>query len=384
LHTKYQIVTFGPGAKKLRPLLERRLRLRIRELGKKITGFVRFTGRDGTSRLDPKAPLVGIYFGGPRTAALDRQALRRLHGFSAVVLPVVTNISRFRRLVPRELYGVNGIARDRADRNLDAIANLVLENLGLLRRSRRLFISYRRSESSDVALQIRYELDARGYDIFLDTHSVPKGDQFQEVLWHRLADSDLMLLLDSPGFLESRWTLEELAQAEAMTVGILQIVWPGYAPARYSDLCERVYLNAADFNGSALRASALVRISVATERLRARCLAARHDNLVREFCDAADTIGVRTIVQPERYVLAKLGRGRRIAAVPAVGVPDAFRYHEASRRFPSGSGSASEVLLVYDHRGLRPGWLEYLKWLDQFLPVKAARITGVADWLLNT
>ena len=107
------------------------------------------------------------------------------------------------------------------DKRLDAITNLVLENLGLLRRTRRLFISYRRSNSSHEALQLRHELDARGYDVFLDTHSVPRGDDFQEVLWHRLADSDVVVMLDTPGFMTSRWTKEELAQAEAMTIGMI-------------------------------------------------------------------------------------------------------------------------------------------------------------------
>jgi len=383
LNVKYQIAILGPGAPRFRSALKRRLRKRLKELGATLPSFVKFMDSAGVSRLDPKAPIVGVYFGGLRHSTADLNAIRLLASISAVVLPVVRNLSHFRKYVPVELHGINGAALDRGDPHLDGITNLLLENLGLLRRSRRLFISYRRTDASVAALQIRHELDGRGYDIFLDTHSVPKGDQFQEVLWQRLADSDIMLLLDSPGFLESRWTQEELAQSQAMTVGILQIIWPNHQPTRYSDLCERIYLSNNDFLGDALSPQTLERIAVAAERLRARSLAARHDNLVREFCDAAATVGARTKVQPERYVLARLRRGRRIAAIPAVGVLDALRYHDASRLIRTGNGAASEVLLIYDHRGLRPSWSKYLEWLDEFLPVKAVRVTAVAQRLLG-
>jgi hypothetical protein len=300
---------------------------------------------------------------------------------AAVVIPVVNDLSEFRTLVPNELLTINGAEQRNSNSDVSAIANIALENLGLLRQDRRLFISYRRADSSAVALQLRHLLEARGYDAFLDTHSVPTGDPFQEVLWQRLADSDLLLLLDSPNFLKSRWTKEELAQAEALTVGILQIVWPGHTPAPYTDLCERIYLSGADFKGKLLKRNALAKAAVGVENLRARCLAARHNNLVREFCDAAATIGIKTAVQPERYVLAELKDGRRVAAIPAVGVPDALRYHEASVRFPGGGKTVDEAVLVYDHRGLRPAWSAFLEWLDQFLPVKSIRVTMAATKL---
>ena len=372
---KYQVVIIGPGAKRYRALLEQRLRKRIRDLSPLLPNFLRFIGSARTTQVDPKAPVVGVYFGGRRKPVADVRAVQYLLGFSSVILPVVSDLSRFRDLVPRELHGINGVPRDHS--YLDAIINFVLENLGLLRRSRRLFVSYRRSDSSEAALQLRHELDARNYDIFLDTHSVMPGDQFQEVLWQRLVDSDVMLLLDSPGFLASRWTREELAQAQAMTVGILQIVWPHRTPVSYSDLCERMYLKDSDFTGRKLRAATLERIAAKAETLRARSLGARHDNLVREFCDAANRVGTRTIVQPGRYILATLPTRRRIAVVPSVGVLDAFRYHETSRRFTGHGHRLSAALLVYDHRGLRPEWKDYLEWLDQFLPVKAIRITDV-------
>lgn len=376
MDVKYQVAILGPCAKQFQSALRRTIRKRLKELDPNLPNHVRIFGSSTAGRYDPKSPSVGIYFGGKNHAGDDLSLLRRMIRAAAVVIPVVTDISQYHTLVPKELLPINGA--ELRDSDLGAIANVALENLRLLRQDRRLFISYRRADSSTVALQLRHLLEARGYDAFLDTHSVPLGDPFQEVLWQRLADSDLLLLLDSPNFLKSRWTKEELAQAEALTVGILQIIWPGHTPAPYTDLCERIYLGNGDFKGKSLRKSVLAKIAARVESLRARCLAARHNNLVREFCDAAATIGVKTAVQSERFVLADLKNGRRVAAIPAVGVPDALRYHEASVRFPSGGKTADEAVLVYDHRGLRPSWSAFLEWLDQFLPVKAIRVTMVA------
>ncbi|MHC2282158.1 hypothetical protein ACVME8_008801 [Bradyrhizobium diazoefficiens] len=377
----YQVAIVGPGASQHGPALRQRLRSRLKDLGGELPALLSLLSAKRTDTFDSKAPLVGVYFGGPDPSDHDLAVVGKLVALSAVVVPVLEDLNNVQTHLPDALQPINCIVHNAAKRRLDAIANIVLQNLGLLRQSRRLFISYRRNDSATAALQLRHALEAQGYDVFLDTHSVAKADPFQEVLWHRMADSDVVILLDTPTFLESRWTKEELANAEAMTIGIVQVVWPMHLPAPYSDLCKRLYLGSADFSSDRLQTETTERICLAVEQLRARSLAARHNNLMREFCDAATMAGAIAIVQPQRYATARLRSGRQIAAIPAVGVPDAIRYHEAMRRFPAGEMPASEVFLLYDHRGLRPSWSEFLNWLDRFLPVKAVRIISVAEVL---
>lgn len=381
---KYNVAIFGPGAASHRPALEASLRGRLRELGEDLEAFVAFLDAAQVLTRDAKTPTVGVYFGAGISDPLDERAAQSLTEVAAVVVPVVRDLDQYSAMVPPVLAGINGMAVPGDDPDLNEIANLVLENLGLLRRVRRLFISYRRTDSGQVALQLHHELEARGYDVFLDIHSVPKGDDFQEVLWQRMADSDIVILLDSPNFLAGRWTKEELAQAEAMTIGLVQLVWPNHTPAPYTDLCERLYLDEADFQGQVLDGSltavASSRVAQAVEQLRARSIAARHNNLVREFCDAAAMASIAATVQPERYIAAQLPSGP-LVAIPAVGIPDALRYHDASRWLASNTGARTTVLLVYDQRGLRPRWGAFIDWLDEFLPVKAIRITSVAEKL---
>jgi hypothetical protein len=94
-----------------------------------------------------------------------------------------------------------------------------VEGYGLLRERRRLFISHRRADTSGVAAQLYEALDTAGPDVFLDTHGVLRpGEPFREILWHRLADTDVAILLDSPGFLDSRWTEEGPARANTSNI----------------------------------------------------------------------------------------------------------------------------------------------------------------------
>jgi hypothetical protein len=372
---EYRIAIIGPDATSIATRLLDRVRKQLDSLGNGILTSLVVLNSFQTSRADSKHPIVGVYIGPGTPSPDDLSAIRHLQDLSAPILPIVTDVARFLLEVPDLLHAING-SSVREDPSLDRAANVVLENLGLLRKNRRLFISYRRVESADAAIQLRHELDARGFDVFLDTHSVPKGDAFQEVLWQRLADSDVVVMLDSPGFIDSVWTREEVAQAHAMTIGILQIVWPGKSPAAYTDLCERLYLQEPqDIHSGRLDANALQAIGTAVERLRARSLAARHDNIVKEFCDAAAGIGIPATVQPYRYISVQTTAGE-IFAIPAVGVPDANRYHQASVML--ADRSAAGILLLYDQRGLRPAWCDFLRWLDDFLPVKAVPITSVA------
>jgi hypothetical protein len=114
---------------------------------------------------------------------------------------MVPKLAQFNDFVFDELRGINGMELKADDPQLERLAGVLLEGLGLVRKSRRLFISYKRSETQGVAIQLYEALDHGGFGVFLDTLSIRPGEPFQEVLWHRLADTDVIVLLDSPGFL---------------------------------------------------------------------------------------------------------------------------------------------------------------------------------------
>lgn len=379
----YDIAIIGPGAAAQKAKLQRRIKQRLKDLGSELPSIVRYLSASSIEQRNIKSPLVAVYFGGASHSSQDIDAVRSISSTGNVIIPVVDSLANFQSQMPPELHAVNGLEASDS-KALNIICNLVLENLGLLRKTRRLFISYKRDESGAAALQLKHELDLRGYDVFLDTHSVPKGDNFQEVLWHRLTDSDVVVILDTPKFLASRWTKEELSQAAALTIGIVQVVWPDHEPADYTALCDKIYLKDSCLSGpdgDKIIAPTLKTIVDHVEKIRARSVAARHDNIVQEFCDAAKTVSVDPHIQPQRFITFKLASGQTASAIPAVGVVDAARYHEAHRQFIDAEAKPSFIFLIYDHRGLRTSWGEFLDFLDEFLPVKALRITNVAEKL---
>lgn len=333
-------------------------------------------------------PAFCLYFGNTDGYFKDSVILSRLIDDATLILPVVSNSEEFTQQIPRELWKVNGFHLASSE-NIEALVSTVLEGLGLLRLSRRLFISYKRDESSSVAIQLFEKLERAGFDVFLDTHSIRPGEVFQEELWHRLADTDIVVLLNTPGFLKSNWTKLELAKASAMSIGILQLIWPKHTPERESELCIPHYLNETDFenghftNSKTFLVDNIVNVIVSkAESLRARSLAARQDNIITEFVKAARSFSISVDLQPQKFITIKRTDGKEVVILPTVGVPQAFTYNQSEiliRRIKSKN--VAEAYLLYDHRNIQDKWIEHLSWLDSYLPIQTIKLIEVGQWL---
>ncbi len=226
---------------------------------------------------------------------------------------------------------------------------------------------------------------------FLDTHSIRPGEPFQEELWHRLVDTDIVVLLHTPGFLGSEWTREELAKASAMSIGILQLIWPGHTIDDMSSLCFPKYLKDSDFvagnytsANTSMTDDVISAITSDVEALRARSLAARQDNIIKEFMSAALAYGFSPVLQPEKFITLHKKSGEEVSVIPTVGVPHAFTYNQSEELVKKIRESKSTaVYIVYDHRNIREKWQAHLAWLDVYLPVKAVKVTDL-DTLFNS
>jgi hypothetical protein len=270
------------------------------------------------------------------------------------------------------------------DQNIDRVASLVLESFRLLRRERRLFISYRRDDSQAAANQLYDALDAHGFDVFIDTRTVPPAVDFQEELWHRLADTDVVVLLDTKDFRGSRWTTEELARANATNIQILHLLWPGQPEDVASAFSFFHPLVDSDFSGaepigkeSRLEDAAVREICDHAERLRARAIAARHAYLVDSFCDNARDRGFTPSVQPERWISIEVVPGNTLAVVPTIGVPNSLVINQTFDAISKAGSGTGGIWVLNDSRGLLASWLSHLDWLDGYLPVRSMRLASV-------
>jgi hypothetical protein len=384
--SKYQIFLSANCADSYIQTLQKTVVLRFQELGINADAIAFFDDSTISSR-DRKSPIVGAFLS-TKTNPSSRASVTEFVRDGFMVVPVVEDLGNFNDFVPDELRGINGMQFRDDDPSMERVTAVLLEGLNLIRKSRRLFISYRRAETQGVAIQLYEALDGNGFDVFLDTLSIRPGEQFQEVLWHRLADTDVIVLLDSQGFLSSRWTTEELATANSTNIQILQLIWPGNRLEATAAFSRAVSFQDSDFQTTPLRSDTRLKddvvqkMVVEAESLRARALAARYTSLVEEFCVEAQQFGLTPHVQPERFITVELKSGQFVAAVPTVGIPDAFRYQEIEDEINKHPKKHTDVVLLYDERGIREKWLEHLTWLDRHkLRVRSMQVTQCSSWL---
>jgi hypothetical protein len=338
----------------------------------------------------PKSAFAAVYFGRPNPSPASLEAINTLIRENLPIIPVVGDLREFSSNVPPALRAANGMALGAAGPKLERLATAVLECLGLLRRQRRVFLSYRRAESAQAALQLHEALGSDGFDVFLDTFAVRPGEDFQSVLWSRLCDSDVMVMLDTPGYFGGRWTAAEIGRALAKKIAVLGVVWPDHQPQRLSQLREPIFLEKTDLLGAdgPLTPGVIDRIRISVERLRSRSLAIRHASIAGALRSATEEIGGSVeAVGAHRAIKIVLADGRRLHAFPAVGVPTAESFHEVAK-YSEGSQfgeTGPAPVLVYDHVGLHERWQRHLDWLHENLHVvKSLQITQaawqLADW----
>ena len=215
-------------------------------------------------------------------------------------------------------------------------------------------------------------LESHHFDVFLDTHSIEKGEPFQEELWHRMTDCDVILLLNTPGFLESHWCKEELAEASTKQIGIVQLVWPNHSIEAISHLSFPLKLKDIDFvdaiydnkDKSKLKDDKVQEIVQFVESVRSRNLASRQDNLITEFMSIAKQCGRSITVQPERY-LTEVISDKKIIYIPTIGVPQSFNCQAADIRYEYDKNPKNtRIRLIYDDLRVREKWLKHLDWLN--------------------
>lgn len=334
----------------------------------------------GHPRFEPaeRRSAAAVFFGHEEA---NDEGLAWLIRHSVPILPIVSEFSRVRAEIPEILKPFNAIAL--SESNPERITTALLECAGLLPRQRRLFVSYRRHEARAAALQLFEAFSGRGFAVFLDTHAIAPAADFQEELWHRLCDSDVLVMLDTPTYFESRWTAAEFARALAKGISVLSIGWPETIRSPRASTASRVDLLTEDVDGSTGRISdqAIENICQHVEMVRSQGYAVRHLNLVSRLGGEIERIGGALLgVGPRKAVYLRLPDGREIVVYPAVGVPTALTLHAACE-----TEERRAVAVAYDAVGLPHHWVAHLEWLGshirsgRWLKVHEAA-WALADW----
>lgn len=378
----YELAILGAATPSERDLLTATIDEKVGEFGLALNSEVIIHDGASLSGRNRNAAFAAVYFGGE--VHLDLEAVLELIGASAPIIPLIVPGANFASVIPSILHAANGLSRRSDDTGMTEVATAMLECVGLLREQRRVFVSYRRSESRTAALHLHDVLSARGFDVFLDTHDIRPGDPFQDVLWHRLVDSDVMVMLDTPSYFDSRWTRQEISRARAKDIQVLRVIWPEHSANKLTDLSETLYLEAADLMGAdgPLIASTADTVAIRVERLRSRSIAARYMAITGKLRADVEKIGASIEgIGAHRAVAVRLLDERRIWAYPVVGVPTAEILYDVSDKAKRANYQETPVV-VYDHVGIRDTWLGHLRWLDENIrTVRAIRVSE-AGWTL--
>lgn len=383
---KYQLILLGEN-EELFKKIKIELMNRFDEL-KLIQDLIKFINKDNIGEYTGAEPAYVIYSG--HKDKLDSQTEKILHNQKLdgnVILPVY--LKSFTDEMPKVLANQNAI---QLQDNIKKISNLILEGFELLRKNRKIFISYKRSESSNVAIQLYEILEQNNFDVFIDTHSIDKGEEFQEELWHRMTDCDVILMLNTKDFLKSDWCKQELDKAHVKRIGIVHLLWPDCDFENFAHLAFSMKLKEKDFDKplfsdlskGRLKESKIQDIINLVEGARARNLSSRQDALITDFTQAAHNNNVDVNLQYSRYVSQDLADGKRIIYIPTVGIPQSINCHNSQKLTGKlEKGEIDSIHLIYDDMSIRDYWLEHLDWLNTYLKIQTIKKQNFNKWFLK-
>ena len=107
--------------------------------------------------------------------------------------------------------------------SIDEVIPYIFGLIGVSEEEQRIFISYRRDDTTAFAEQLFDRLHHEGFDVFLDRFSIEPSVNFQNRLYQELADKAMIVFLESPTFLSSPWIQLEIAFAKKYRLGLLAL-----------------------------------------------------------------------------------------------------------------------------------------------------------------
>jgi hypothetical protein len=360
----YELAVLGAPTEDQITELEGLVSQALRLFGLRLNQEVAWLIRPETFDPEQQRAAAAVFFGGHEAPS---SSLRSLLRKAIPVLPVVSDLREVRAEIPPELQPLNPLAYNEG--GAQRVATALLECAGLLPRQRRVFVSYRRDEARQAAIQLFDAFSSRLFDVFLDTHGIAPAEDFQAVLWHRLCDSDVLVMLDTPNYFTSRWTSAEFGRALAKGISVLRIGWPDSTPSARTATASRVELvpGEVDMDTGMLTDEANERICLQLEAVRSQSIAVRNLNLISNLRYSVEKIGGSVAgVGMNKAVYCQLADGRNVVVFPTVGVPTSTTLHDAMTNAPDSS-----VAVIYDPVGLHPTWLGHLEWLGTH--IRAAR-----------
>jgi hypothetical protein len=308
-------------------------------------------------------PAVGVYLGSAATVADGPLGARIAIAVAAgmVITPVVESLSHFAQEVPAILAPLNGFAWSGPD-SVRRLARLLLENLGIEDRERKVFISHKRDDGLGAAEQLHDHLSHAGFHPFIDRFAIRKGDRVQETIADALEDHAFLLLLETPLAHTSDWVFDEVDYALSHTMGTLILRWPDSPGVPRLELLDSELVK--DEHGfDVFTPPALDKILASVEASHAHGLIRRRRMLLGSIEEAAIASGCTSYLPlPHWRVRVEREEGPTIVGItPRLPTAVDLQLLDRAREECNPDTGA---LLVHSARTLSAERREYLEWVS--------------------
>lgn len=336
--------------------------------------------------LPDDSPAVGVFLGGP--AAVANAALRdpvaECLASGMVIIPIVGDLSNFHAEVPDYLAFANGVEWS-APEDLEPIVRLILEELGIEEKHRRVFISHKRDDGLGAAEQLHDTLSHHRFRPFIDRFAVRAGAGVQDEIANALEEHAFLLLLETPLAHTSDWVFDEVDYALSHAMGIIIVKWPGEPiPVPGSHGLPRLELDAGeittdDHGYETLTDAGLNRVVAEVEAAHGRGLVRRRRLIIRSIEEAAVVAGAQSctpLCQWRLHVEHPTG-STVVGSTPRLPTAqDLQALDEAAGADPSNPAR----VLVHSARMLRPALREHLGWVTGSRNITVMPENAIGRW----
>ncbi len=313
---------------------------------------------------------VAVYLGAPgrRTKPAEMGILKRYISNSCVVLPVVPSLADYPLAVPPILGPYNGVEGSPAG-GFKAAAGVILSELGIAEKTRKVFISHRRSDGLQAAEQLHDQLGHVGFAAFLDRFDIGPGRDVQSEVISAIEDYPLLVLLETPEAHLSSWVGTEVAYAFAHRIAMVIVRWPGkVTELPTTERMPRLRLRPGDFQPfhrrRRLTRAAVGSIIVEVETSFASAMVRRRKALVSSAIASAKAAGYATQALPEWQLTAKSPRGELHLLRPTPATPTVQDIYELDVS-AAQIGTVANSHLVHETENFTVERQQILDWARQ-------------------
>ena len=316
-----------------------------------------------------RAPSVAVALIGP-SLTLDvsvNSQIKAAVQSGRVVIPVVDDLSTFQAQTPSSLSAFNGFewSGEAPERRL---AHLILEELGIEDRERRVFLSHKRSDGLGAAEQLHDELTHNRFVPFIDRFAILPGVDVQSHIADALEDFAFLLILETQEAYLSDWVFDEVDYALSHTMGMLIVQWPDViTEIPGTQGVPRIRLDDDDIEDDdhgykVLKPAILDRVIRDVEVAHAYGIVRRRRMLVSSVEDAARMAGATCIPLRDWCLDVAATAGRSIVGItPRLPAAEDLQRLDETRGFIDPGAGA---LLVHATRQLREPTRKHLEWVS--------------------